>query len=161
MEQYNEEFFNYRMANERIKTRQTEEEKEAAEVLKQYQMRAAQLAAEKPDFTATVTQDIYGEDLTGELLEREKGADMAYYLGKNPTIAARLSALPYDQMIEAVDGLEKQFNVETKKVSEAPSPLGIIEGDSPSTDEGNLSDEEYYRKREQRRFEALKKQLGQ
>jgi len=160
MDKYQDESYNYRNAQERIKQSQTQEESEAAEALKRYTKRAAQIAAEYPDFAQTVTQDIYGETLTSDLLEREKGADIAYYLGKNPAIAVGLSKMPYDQMIEAVDELEKQFKTETKKVSNAPNPLNPLEGIS-GKDIRNINeidnDDEWYKARKQQKMKQFQK----
>lgn len=153
MEKYQDEFFNYRINADKIKSQQSEFEKEAAEVLKNYQRKATEFASQYSDFVPVVNNPLFTEDLTAELVDRGR-PDIAYYLGKNPAMLKQVSQLSYDQLIEAVDELENQFNVK-KKDSKAPNPLGVLEGSTVPPQGEPKTDDEWFRRREAKRLKQL------
>lgn len=72
-------------------------------------------------------------------LESEKASDILYYLGKNPSVVARLAALSPLNQAREIGRLEEKF--ESKKLTAAPAPVtplkgngGRVTSDKPPTD---------------------------
>lgn len=66
------------------------------------------------------------QDLALQLIDSEKGDEIAYFLAKNPTEARRLSALPFRSLAREIGKLELTLEdapvVKPKVVSDAPPP---------------------------------------
>lgn len=72
-------------------------------------------------------------------LESEKASDILYYLGKNPSVVARLAAMTPLNQAREIGRLEEKF--ESKKLTAAPAPVtplkgngGRVTSDKPPTD---------------------------
>mgnify|MGYP001563857778 CR=1 FL=1 len=81
--------------------------------------------------------------------ESDHGADVAYYLGKNPSEAARISQLPPLSAAKEIGKLEMKFSspavVPVKRVTSAAPPVGTVGGNVASTvDTSKMSDSEWY-----------------
>jgi len=64
-----------------------------------------------------------GEQITAS----DVAGDLAYYLGKNPEQAARLSSLPPVEMARAIGRIEQQVSApQPKTVSTAPQPISPV-----------------------------------
>ncbi len=66
------------------------------------------------------------QDLALQLIDSDKGDEIAYFLAKNPTEARRLSALPFRSLAREIGKLELSLEdapvVKPKVVSDAPAP---------------------------------------
>jgi hypothetical protein len=60
--------------------------------------------------------------------ETPRGAEIAYYLGKNPGEAARIAALPPVSQVMAIARLETRLDTAQAAVSRAPEPIGALTG---------------------------------
>lgn len=73
------------------------------------------------------------------VLESDKAPDLLYYLGKNPSVVAKLSEMPPRMQAREIGRLEALF--ESKKLTAAPAPVETLKGnggrvtsDAPPTD---------------------------
>jgi hypothetical protein len=79
--------------------------------------------------------------------ESKKGAEIAYWLGKNPSEAARIAALPPVSQATAIARLESRVAGSPSAVSRAPEPLGPLKGSgSPGGRRLDDMDFEQYRR---------------
>jgi hypothetical protein len=62
--------------------------------------------------------------------ESNRGAEIAYFLGKNPAEAAQIAALPPLSQATAIARLETRLGTPTPSVSRAPQPIGTLSGRS-------------------------------
>jgi len=79
------------------------------------------------------------------IMHSDKGADLVYYLGKNPEIAERLATLPPYAAAVEIGRLEAQITApKPKRVSAAPAPINPV-GSSATVDKdpGKMTDAEY------------------
>jgi len=60
--------------------------------------------------------------------ESARGAEVAYYLGKNPDEAAQIAALPPLSQATAIARLESRLGSAASPVSKAPQPVGTLSG---------------------------------
>jgi hypothetical protein len=60
--------------------------------------------------------------------ESVRGAEIAYYLGKNPAEAAEIAALPPVSQATAIARLEGRLGAGFASVSRAPAPVGTLSG---------------------------------
>jgi hypothetical protein len=128
----------------------------------QFVARAKEFAKDKPDFRDVAYSAPISDAVAETLKGIEQGPELAYYLGKNADIAARLSALPegvaafeLGVIAQRLKGEREAAAAAAKKVSEAPPPAPTIAASGergpnvdPSTpDSDKLSDEEWARRR--------------
>jgi len=81
--------------------------------------------------------------------EAPRGAEIAYYLGKNPGEAARIAALPPVSQVMAIARLELRLDAAQAAVSRAPEPIGALTGRGGSAGKplDQMSFDEYRRAR--------------
>jgi hypothetical protein len=81
--------------------------------------------------------------------ESSRGAEVAYYLGKNPAEAARIASLPPVSQATAIARLEARIEDPQASISKAPPPVGALSGRSGSGGKRleDMSYEEYRRAR--------------
>ena len=105
-----------------------------------------------PDFDAVV----HNPNLTvtpvmaDAIRESSRGAEIAYYLGKNPVEAARIASLPPVSQATAITRLETRVaGVGSASVSRAPQPVSTLSGRSGGTGKRleDMNFEEYRRAR--------------
>jgi hypothetical protein len=58
----------------------------------------------------------------------DQGAEMAYYLGKNPQEAARIAALPVLAQAAEMAGLSGRIGPAQTSISQAPAPFAPLTG---------------------------------
>lgn len=107
-------------------------------------------AAERmPDFYEVVNRpDLPISKVAAEfIVDAEKGAEVTYFLGKNPREAQRIASLPPIQQIAELARIETRLQTapQVRKVSNAPSPPPIVGGGSSpgSKDPAAMSMDEY------------------
>jgi hypothetical protein len=81
--------------------------------------------------------------------ESSRGAEIAYFLGKNPAEAARIASLPPVSQATAIARLETRAGGAQASVSRAPQPVGTLSGRSGGAGKPleEMSFEEYRRAR--------------
>jgi hypothetical protein len=82
--------------------------------------------------------------------ESSRGAEIAYYLGKNPAEAARIASLPPVSQATAIARLETRVGGSAQaSVSRAPQPIGTLSGRSGTSAKPleDMNFEEYRRAR--------------
>ena len=81
--------------------------------------------------------------------ESGRGAEIAYYLGKNPGEAAQIAALPPVSQATAIARIEGRLGANAVSVSRAPQPVAILSGRGGSAGKPleDMSFEEYRRAR--------------
>jgi hypothetical protein len=154
-----------RAATEAAK-RELRAEQEAARKqseLSAYVARVKEFAKDKPDFNDVANYAPISDQIAEMVIRSEQGPELAYHLGKNPDIAASLSALPpqvaaYELgMLSARLKYNREQTAKAKTVlSQAPPPAPRIEGagdggpkakpDDPESDK-TLTDAEWTRRR--------------
>jgi len=111
----------------------------------------AEFRQKVPDFDAVV----HNPNLTvtpimaDAIRESNRGAELAYYLGKNPGEAARIASLPPVSQATAIARLEGRVGTAQASVSRAPQPIGTLSGRSGSAGKPleDMNFEEYRRAR--------------
>ncbi len=81
--------------------------------------------------------------------ESNRGAEIAYYLGKNPDEAVQIAALPPVSQATAIARLESRLGANAVSVSRAPQPVGTLSGRGGSAGKPleDMDFEEYRRTR--------------
>lgn len=81
--------------------------------------------------------------------DSNRGAEIAYYLGKNPAEAAEIAALPPVSQATAIARLENRLGANAVSVSRAPQPIGTLTGRGGSAGKPleDMDFEEYRRAR--------------
>ncbi len=82
------------------------------------------------------------------LVESEAGADIAYWLGKNPGEAGRIAALSPVAAVKEIGRLESRFSGQgaaARRVSQAPAPVRTVAGGNGAVEKApaEMSMEEY------------------
>lgn len=98
--------------------------------------------AHNPNLTVTPV-------MADAIRESSRGAEIAYYLGKNPAEAARIASLPPVSQATAIARLESRADATHASVSRAPQPVGTLSGRSGGAGKPleDMSFEEYRRAR--------------
>ena len=100
------------------------------ESLKAFNKRAERMRAKYPDFDEAISAPIFSPSVSQEVLDSEYGAEIGYYLAKNPDEALRLSSLPPSKVAKEIGKLEVKFtSVSKRTVSKAPPPINPLDGD--------------------------------
>ena len=74
--------------------------------------------------TVTITKD-----MANHIMQSDVAADVTYFLGKNPEIAAEIATLDEFSMVRAIGRLEGQVTApRPKTTTEAPAPIAPIKG---------------------------------
>lgn len=126
-----------------------------------HKAREAKFAKEVPDYFEVAHYAPITESMAQMVMESDRSAELAYHLGKNPEVAAKIAQLSPMQQARELGRLEAKLSDRPKPpvVSNAPPPAPRLEGksttpiepDSPESDK-RLSADEWRKRRE--------KQLG-
>ena len=100
---------------------------------------------ENPDLPIT-------QAMAEAIMRSQNGADVAYYLGKNPAEAARLANLdPFSAAVEIGRIAATVVRPQPRKASSAPPPIQPVgTRATPVTDPARMSDAEWYAQRNKR-----------
>lgn len=135
------------------KEREREAQRSAADRRRTWDERASKAAEKYEDFDEVVrARDLQITPPMAEAIaESELGTEVAYYLGKNPEEAERISKLGPIAQIREIGRLEARFDKEPEKpVSRAAKPVepvGSGKGSDGGIHEPGLSTEEFVRRR--------------
>lgn len=130
---------------------------EKAGVKAQWDVRSADFSQDHDDFD-DVTQNPtikISEDMANAFMQSDKGPEIAYHLGKNPEVAARISRMPPQKMMLAIGRLEAEVSKPSPKPqpTSAPTPPTPVGGQQPTVDISKMSIDEYMATERARLFE--------
>jgi len=104
-----------------------------------------------PDFDAVVHNPNLAVTpvMADAIRESSRGAEIAYYLGKNPDEAAQIAGLSAISQATAIARLESRLGSNAHSLSRAPQPVGTLSGrgGSSGTPLEDMDFEEYRRAR--------------
>mgnify|MGYP003142219349 CR=1 FL=1 len=114
-----------------------------------FQEAETELMAKVPDYEEAVSQVGFlaeNQAVTSMILESDKGAEVTYYLAKNPNEARQVAQMSPLQAAKFIGGVEAKLTPPTpKKATTAPKPVPKISGKSgsQSKDPSKMSMKEY------------------
>lgn len=144
--------FRQMMREDRLEQTQAEAQRYEAEIAqKRAETFRAQVESAKdrmPDFDQVFTSDLPITQVGADLIaESERGAEIAYYLGKNRSEAARIATLPPHLQGAEIARIEAKLAraPAARKVSQAPTPPPVISGATSATlkDPADMTMDEY------------------
>lgn len=109
----------------------------------------AELSAKVPDYNEAVSQVGFlaeNDTVTQMILDSEKGAEVTYYLAKNPNEARHVAQMQPLQAAKFIGGIEAKLTPPTpNKATKAPKPVPKISGKtgSQSKDPASMTMKEY------------------
>jgi len=137
----------------KIAERQSKEQRETSRKDNQSKFRAseAKLREEVEDYEDVAYTAPIHDHVAELVMAMDEGPRIAYYLGKNPETAARLSALPPLDAAKELGRIDARLAFEREQakaqrpVSRAPPPPPKIEATEPAVDKdpGTMSDAEF------------------
>jgi hypothetical protein len=123
------------------------------EVRTTWEKRRSQALTEMPDYVEVAeSPDLQIRmPMAGAIVMADNGPQIAYHLGKNPDIAARIAALPANQQVFEMGILAASLKGKKPEVSNAPAPIKPLGGhaDAVSKAPHEESMEEYAARRKQ------------
>lgn len=132
------------------KTRNDAEARRIDEEGRRLAGRIAKAEEKYPDFKAVaLNPDVpISPAMYSALVESEAGADIAYWLGKNPNEAGRIAALSPIAAVKEIGRLELRLsgqNAGPRRVSQAPAPVRTVSGSDGAVEKApaEMSMEEY------------------
>jgi DNA repair exonuclease SbcCD ATPase subunit len=159
IEQYAAEKAAYQSHQQTIESKQREQQLLQHRAEQDFQARSAQFAAQNPDYFMT----IQNPDLriTGEMAEAIKavdnGPELAYYLGKNPDLAAKIASLDERRQFLEIGRLQAEISARkplSAEPSKAPPPIKPVGTKATvQKDPSRMTDKEFaeWRKAHKRR----------
>lgn len=159
IEQYAAEKAAYQSHQQTIEAKQREQQLLQHRAEQDFQARSAQFAAQNPDYFVTIqSPDLR---ITKEMAEAIKGVDngpeVAYFLGKNPDLAAKIASLDeYRQFLE-IGRLQAEISARkplSAEQSKAPPPIKPVGTKATvQKDPSRMTDKEFaeWRKTHKRR----------
>jgi len=131
------------------KTRADAEARRADEEGRRLAERIARAEEKYPDFrSVALNPDVpITPAMYSALVDSDAGADIAYWLGKNPHEAGRIAALSPVAAVKEIGRLESRFSGQNapRRVSQAPAPVRTISGSGGEAEKApaEMSMEEY------------------
>ncbi len=108
-----------------------------------------------PDFIDVVSNPelpgIQGTPAFSAILESDRGAEVMYYLGKNPATAHRIASLPPLAQVKEIGRIEAAIDAGKTVTSTPPPPAKVSSGESAATkDPSRMSYDEFvaYRRKQ-------------
>jgi hypothetical protein len=122
-----------------------------------HKARETKFAKDVPDYFEVAHHAPITQSMAEIVMESDKSADLAYYLGKNPEIAARIAQLPERTQARELGRIEAGLTKPVAPVvSQAPAPAPRLGGSDSGTgakpdtpDSDKLSDAEWTKRRNQ------------
>ena len=149
-EEYLEALSDYKV-DQRLTANRVEQEQQAQRQQLASKQQAFNQKAEKleiDDFVDVVYNPdlVLSEDMIGIAFDSDKGPEILYYLGKNPTESARIAALTPVQAARELGRLEASITLPpAKTLSAAPPPITPISGggEPPQMDQDKMTPEQW------------------
>lgn len=128
------------------------EQRRQAALAQEWQAKVAEARATLPDFDAVAFREdvVISDAVRDALLDSDMGARLAYHLGKNPDMAARLSVLPPVSVAREIGRLEATLASQPVTTpTKAPEPPKPVKGSaSAEKDPDKMTDAEWFAWRE-------------
>lgn len=160
---YEDKLHSWRQAQEPARVAESEPSEpqpDAAASAAAFLERAALLRAKHADFDEVVNRPVFSPEMVSALYDSDHGPEIAYFLGKNQTEAAKIAGLPPAQQYRELGRLEARFTAtgERRSVSAAPEPITPVTGTAGTItkDPDTMSIDEYMAWEAQRRLERRK-----
>lgn len=119
-----------------VKLLNEQQNQQQATVDQAFQQRLTETRAKYDDFDAVVQNPTLkvSEAMADAIAESDLGAEIAYYLGKNPAEAARIAGLSTPSQMREIGLIEAKLNANppARKVSSAPEPITPLKGTPPT-----------------------------
>lgn len=140
-----------RISSERSKAETTKQSERVAQNLKAFQASVSKAEAHYPDMRDvidTVMNDTsfpVSPAMAEAIFESEKSAELAYWLGKNPDEARRISSLSSASAARELGRIEATLSTPPKRtVTQAPPPPKTLKGgETPAKDPSKMDMSEY------------------
>ncbi len=162
--EYEDALFSWYESKKEIETRVSKQQVEQDEALQTFNQRAKKFRAEHEDFDEVIESPVFSPIMRAALLHSENGPAVAYHLGQNTELAAKIRKLPLEMQPYEIGKLESQLLIaqKTKKVPSAPAPITPvgISGGSPELDTSKMTTAEWMAWDKQRTLDKLKAKLG-
>jgi len=153
LEKYTEAMVRYKYDNEVLSQQQKyAEQARAQNEARDWTNKVEKVRAVAPDFDEALNNvaDIaFAQSTLDAVRDHEKGAEIAYLLGKDPVKAYQIASLPPMQQLMALGEIAAKTNLtKPKVVTNAPPPVKPIQGgSSASPDISKMSTDEYIKYR--------------
>ncbi|HMY28733.1 MAG TPA: hypothetical protein PK211_07105 [Agitococcus sp.] len=126
---------------------QASQQQQAQKVAQDWQSKVEKVRAVAPDFDeafANVAEITFAQSTLDAVAGHEKGAEIAYLLGKDPVKAYQIASLPPMQQLMAIGEIAAKTNLtRPKTVTNAPPPVKPVSGKSSIVDPNSLSMKEW------------------
>ncbi|HNL80435.1 MAG TPA: hypothetical protein PKL69_08860 [Agitococcus sp.] len=126
---------------------QYNQQAQAQKVAQEWQSKVEKVRAVAPDFDeafANVAEITFAQSTLDAVAGHEKGAEIAYLLGKDPVKAYQIASLPPMQQLMAIGEIAAKTNLtRPKTVTNAPPPVKPVSGKSSIVDPNSLSMKEW------------------
>ena len=117
----------YELEQKAVTQRQAEDRQ--AQMRSDYNSRAAQFAADKPDWVDAVSAlPTFGDELVNAVMGHDQGPDITYYLAKNLDVADDIASMSPTQAAMKLGEITAQLSMKKPetKTSQAPEPVSTV-----------------------------------
>ena len=151
----------YRLQESREMATRARDQERRAETIADFHRRADRLREKFDDYDDVIAAKVFTETMMDALWSAENGPQLAYYLGRpeNRKVADRIAQLPASRQIYEIGKLEAGLLAaarERKTTSAPPPPKPVAASAKPVVDEGSMSDDEWFKREQQKRLDRLK-----
>ena len=148
MDDYVEALVEYKYQNNMLSQQEKYAERAREQrVAREWTDKVEKVRAVAPDFDeafANVAEITFAQSTLDAVAGHEKGAEIAYLLGKDPVKAYQIASLPPIQQLMAIGEIAAKTNLtRPKTVTNAPPPVKPISGKSSIVDPNSLSTKEW------------------
>lgn len=164
-EQYEDALLDWKLDQLRKEEDQKRRAIDEEQALSKFNQQAKKLREIYEDFDEVVEQPVFSPVMRDTILRSEDGAMVSYFLGRpeNAETADRIRRLSPREQIYELGKLETKIKLAqtTKKTTAAPDPIkpvGITGGSV--IDESKLSDDEWFKREQEREKEKIRKKYG-
>ena len=145
---YTEAFAEYKFNQKaQAQAQQYNQQAQAQKVEQEWQSKVEKVRAVAPDFDeafANVAEITFAQSTLDAVAGHEKGAEIAYLLGKDPVKAYQIASLPPIQQLMAIGEIAAKSSLtKPKTVTSAPPPVKPVSGKSSIVDPNSLSMKEW------------------
>ena len=148
MDDYVEALVEYKYQNNMLSQQEKYAERAREQrVAREWTDKVEKVRAVAPDFDeafSNVAEITFAQSTLDAVAGHEKGAEIAYLLGKDPVKAYQIASLPPMQQLMAIGEIAAKTNLtRPKTVTNAPPPVKPISGKSSIVDPNSLSMKEW------------------
>ena len=148
MDDYVEALVEYKYQNNMLSQQEKYAERAREQrVAREWTDKLEKVRAVAPDFDeafANVAEITFAQSTLDAVAGHEKGAEIAYLLGKDPVKAYQIASLPPMQQLIAIGEIAAKTNLtKPKTVTNAPPPVKPVSGKSSIVDPNSLSMKEW------------------